>query len=285
MADAYQWMARFFLAVTSSDFDQAIEHGAHMVASTERSLDAAERLDLHERVIGLRQAQLALRRGWLDWARAEHAADEEDWQRSGDDAIAALNHWHDAARIGAGSEFAAVRAIRAQFGSFTMLIRSTRRRAERERQLRHQIRQLLDQGGVRIDNRIDNNREVDMSNTSNSIGAVNVGGQGNAVAFGEQNVSTLDNRGATNTAADPGELAKLAAELDRLRQALEAGASQPDQHAAADAVGAAADAAAQNDEPTMLQHLAKAGKWALDAATRLGLPIAQAAIMRGLGLA
>ncbi len=285
MADAQQWMARFFLAATASDFEQAIEHGGHMVASSEQSLAAAERLDLHERVIGLRRAQLALRRGWLDWARGEQAADDEDWRRSGDHAIAALNHWHDAARIGAGSEFAAVRAIRAQFGSFTMLIRATRRRAEREEQLRHQIRQLLDQGGVRIDNRIDNNREIDMSNTSNSVGTVNVGGQGNAVAFGEQTVSTLDNRGATNAAMDPGELTKLAAELGRLRQALEAGASQEDEHAAAEAVAAAAEAAAQHDEPTMRQHLAKAGQWALDAATRLGLPIAQAAIMRGLGLA
>ncbi len=284
VADAYQWMARFFLAATAADFDEAIEHGGLMVASTEQSLDAAERLGLHERVVGLRRAQLALRRGWLDWARGEHAADEEDWQRSGDNTIAALNHWHDAARIGAGSEFAAVRAIRAQFGSFTMLIRSTRRRAERERQLHHQIRQLLDQGGVRIDNRIDNKGEVDMSNTNN-IGNMSFNGQGHVVALGDQTVSTVDNREARASSADAGELTKLAAELGRLRQALEAGASGPDEHAAAEAVGAAAEAAAQHDEPTMREYLAKAGQWALDAATRLGLPIAQAAIMRGLGLA
>jgi hypothetical protein len=258
------------------------------VASTEQSLAGAVRLRLHERVIGLRRAQLALRRGWLDWARAEHAADDEDWQRSGDHAIAALNHWHDAARIGAGSEFAAVRAIRAQLGSFTMLIRSTRRRAERERQLGHQIRQLLDQGGVRIDNRIDsridNKREGDMSTTNNNnIGNLDITGQGNMVGLGEQTVGTVDNRDAR--ASSGGDLGKLAEELGRLREELAAAATQPDEHAAAEAVGAAADAAAQNDEPTMRKHLASAGRWALDAATRLGLPIAQAAIMHGLGLA
>jgi hypothetical protein len=284
MADACQWMARFLQAATASDFDEAIEHGAHMVASSEQSLDAAVRLNLHERVVGLRRAQLALRRGWLEWARGEHAADQEDWQGSADHAIAALNHWHDAARIGAGSEFAAVRAIRSQFGSFTMLIRSTRRRAEREEQLRSQIGLLLDQGGIRIDNRIDNKGEVDMSNTNN-IGNISFDGQGHVVALGDQTVSTVDNRKARASSADAGELTKLAAELGRLRQVLEADASGPDEHAAAEAVGAAADAAAQHDEPTMREYLAKAGQWALDAATRLGLPIAQAAIMRGLGLA
>ena len=102
---------------------------------------------------------------------------------------------------------------------------------------------------------------------------------------GEVRAEKLRNRKARASSSDAGELTKLAVELGRLRQALEAGASGPDEHAAAEAVGAAAEAAAQHDEPTMREYLAKAGQWALDAATRLGLPIAQAAIMRGLGLA
>jgi hypothetical protein len=75
----------------------------------------------------------------------------------------------------------------------------------------------------------------------------------------------------------------LVAELERLRaqltQCLDRGAVEICGRSAA-----AKEAAEREDRGSVTQHLLEAGRWALDVATRLGLPVAEAALKQGLGI-
>ncbi len=80
------------------------------------------------------------------------------------------------------------------------------------------------------------------------------------------------------------DLGTLASELTSLRKHLRGKASDPEHDAAIGAVANAEIAAQAGDGPGALAWLAKAGKWALDNASKVGVGVATAALKAALGL-
>jgi hypothetical protein len=80
-----------------------------------------------------------------------------------------------------------------------------------------------------------------------------------------------------------GDLKALAGELAQLRAELGKQAKSPEEFESATAI-AKAEAAAQNGEgSSVFEHLKSAGKWALETATSIGIPVAIQAIKAALG--
>jgi hypothetical protein len=80
------------------------------------------------------------------------------------------------------------------------------------------------------------------------------------------------------------DLAKLTDELARLRQAMDSKANEASDKLATGAVAAAEESARKKDGPKVVEYLKTAGKWALDIAKEIGVPVAEAAIKSALGL-
>lgn len=80
------------------------------------------------------------------------------------------------------------------------------------------------------------------------------------------------------------DLGQLQTELAVLRKSLTEAASDPDHEVAVGNVAAAEKAAAAGDGPKALGYLKNAGKWSLCVATKIGVPVAAAAIKAALGL-
>lgn len=76
----------------------------------------------------------------------------------------------------------------------------------------------------------------------------------------------------------------LTEELATLRTELRKKATEPEHDEALGAIAAAEKAARKGDESTLKEHLKSAGKWAMDAATKLGTNIAAKAIEQAMGL-
>lgn len=101
---------------------------------------------------------------------------------------------------------------------------------------------------------------------------------GQAGAFGEnaQSHGTTFTQGAN--AAGSVDLAALAAELERLKHAVTAEASKPEEFAAMGSVAAAEAAARDGDGAKVYEYLKAAGKWTLAIAEKIGVGIAKDAI-------
>jgi len=80
-----------------------------------------------------------------------------------------------------------------------------------------------------------------------------------------------------------GELKELAKELTKLREELGKQAKEPEQFEAAAAVAKAKNAAAKGEVSTAFEHLKEAGKWALDVAKSIGIPVAIEALKKAIG--
>lgn len=78
-------------------------------------------------------------------------------------------------------------------------------------------------------------------------------------------------------------LPDLAKELGILRAEMLKEAKEPQDYSDIGNLSTAETAAQQGDGPKALQHLAKAGKWALDVATKIGVAVAAAAIKESMG--
>jgi len=84
--------------------------------------------------------------------------------------------------------------------------------------------------------------------------------------------------------ADGYDLSNLVTELEKLSAELARTADTAGRLRSVAEVHDAKEAAERSDRGAIGQHLLKAGHWALDAATRLGLPIAEAALKQALGI-
>jgi hypothetical protein len=80
------------------------------------------------------------------------------------------------------------------------------------------------------------------------------------------------------------DLPALTIELAKLREALSAQAVEPEHHIAVGNVGAAEAAARKGDAGTTAEYLKKAGTWAFDVATKVGVNLASGALKHTLGL-
>lgn len=79
-------------------------------------------------------------------------------------------------------------------------------------------------------------------------------------------------------------LEKLAGELSQLREHLRGNVAQPEHDVAIGAIANAEVAALEGNGPETMSWLSKSGKWALDAATKIGVGVAMAAIKSSLGV-
>jgi hypothetical protein len=87
-----------------------------------------------------------------------------------------------------------------------------------------------------------------------------------------------------NQSASDIDLPTLAKELSTLRTALKKETKEPQHDSAVGEIASAEIAAMKGDGPGALQHLAKAGKWAFEIATKIGVTVAAAALKVALGL-
>jgi len=79
-------------------------------------------------------------------------------------------------------------------------------------------------------------------------------------------------------------LEQLATELVQLRQAMKKEALEPEQDIAVSDVVKAEQAAKAGNGAKVMEHLKSAGKWALDVATKIGIPVAIEAIKNATGM-
>lgn len=77
---------------------------------------------------------------------------------------------------------------------------------------------------------------------------------------------------------------QITAELSRLHEEMQRSAKTPEQRAAAEDVAKAAQAAREQNEPAMLQHLKNAGKFALDCAKTVGTDVAAEYLKKVTGM-
>jgi hypothetical protein len=87
-----------------------------------------------------------------------------------------------------------------------------------------------------------------------------------------------------NHASSSIDLSILANELTQLRTKLKEQSTEPEHDVAVGEIACAEVAANKGDGPTVMKHLAKAGKWALDVATKIGIPVAAEALKKAIGL-
>lgn len=80
------------------------------------------------------------------------------------------------------------------------------------------------------------------------------------------------------------DLPELAIELERLRAALRAEATTPDNDQVVADIGQAELAAKNGDGPKAMRYLRSAGKWAFGVATSIGVTVAAAAIKAATGV-
>lgn len=80
------------------------------------------------------------------------------------------------------------------------------------------------------------------------------------------------------------DLPTLANELAALRAEMKKSATEPEHDMAVGAIAAAEADAKKGDETSVMDHLASAGKWALDLAVKIGVPVAIDAIRKSGGL-
>jgi hypothetical protein len=116
--------------------------------------------------------------------------------------------------------------------------------------------------------------DYNVSGENQQIGAVGPNAHVHDVNFDQKWTNTRDDL----------DLPQLAQELAVLRAELRKQAIEPDHDEAVAEVGRAERAAKADDGPRTLEHLARAGKWALNTATTIGATVAAAAIKVALGL-
>jgi hypothetical protein len=80
------------------------------------------------------------------------------------------------------------------------------------------------------------------------------------------------------------DLVQLAEQLSSLRTEMLKQAKGPEQYAAVGAVSSAELEAKNGNGPKTLEYLSKAGKWALDVATKVGETVAAAALKEAMGI-
>ena len=113
------------------------------------------------------------------------------------------------------------------------------------------------------------------SYSAGQSGAMGPGAQASRMIFQQ-----TQNRNAASM-----DLVALKEELSHLRDAMRRDSSNPEHDIAIGEVAAAETAARNGDGPSTLEHLKKAGSWALDVATKIGAEVVVATIRATVGLA
>ena len=123
-----------------------------------------------------------------------------------------------------------------------------------------------------------NAKEVSMSGDHYNVGQAGAVGAGSTA----HNFQQIWNNWQT-TGADV-DLVLLAQDLEKLRQEMKREATSPEQDEATGEIAGAQTAAKNGDGGKVLEKLAKAGKWALSMAEKIGAGLAVAALKKAIGL-
>ena len=108
------------------------------------------------------------------------------------------------------------------------------------------------------------------------------GGQGNVIGRGAISQANVFNQ--WNNSAEDMNLEALSKELETLRAKLKAEASAPEHDAAVGAVAQAQVEAKKGNGAKAFEYLAQAGKWTLDVAKTVAVPVATQALKAAIGL-
>ncbi len=114
----------------------------------------------------------------------------------------------------------------------------------------------------------------DNYNIRGQVGAIGPGAHTHDINFNQiwnENKSDID-------------LPALAVELSKLRQKLKDEATEAEHYSSMGAIASAESCAKKGDGPGALEYLSKAGKWALDIANKIGVPVATEALKKAIGL-
>lgn len=114
----------------------------------------------------------------------------------------------------------------------------------------------------------------DVYNVSGQVGAVGPHSTAKDINFSQ----------VWNNSSNQLNLEILAEELAELRKHLRELAKEPEHDISVAAIAEAEVAAKSSDGPKTLEYLARAGKWALEAATKIGVSVTTEALKKSLGM-
>ncbi|MEV4432439.1 hypothetical protein [Streptomyces sp. NPDC049555] len=292
-ADMMFQLASFFDHVRSGHPDRAEECICEAVGLYEEWMNlviAQGCAPLQRRVMLMELSNL---RGWQGWVRADVARERRDWQRCREHLTRAEQAWSACADLSARLSVTGRASLPFEMSNIEMLLETSRRRYQRERELWQEIERLTAQ--LRAQGR------VEVHSHGGYGGQGGRGGTGGSLDMSENqehHYSTYNFPGANVGAAGdgaraerfqqftglrPGDFRHLAEELEDLAVTMGGAATDETQRAAVRAVRAAAEGARSQDESAVRRHLRAAGAWALDMAARLGVSAAEAAVRSALG--
>jgi len=131
-----------------------------------------------------------------------------------------------------------------------------------------------------------NNNDQDTT-TSTTIGSIHIGDvytANQAGAQGPQSQAKNTKQTQIHNSKQLPNLADLATALNQLRSELRSQATDTDHDVTVGAIAEAESAARAGDGRKTIEHLKRAGKWALDNAVKIGIPVATQAIEIALGM-
>ncbi|GLY98462.1 hypothetical protein [Actinoplanes sp. NBRC 103695] len=253
----------------NGNYPDAVVAGREAVSAYQRIFDEAVSRQVSRNARALTEMELARVRGWLAWAGAELAVDRCRWDECRDLIRQARAQWNEANRVAARLVYLGVMGQRPEAGNTDLLLHSTLRRCDRERNFQVELDTLR--------RRIDQPNRIEIHAQGGTMSSSTFNGPVTSGSIGDGN--RIENT-TINAAPD---LKPLAAELTELREVLSAAARTPQEQESVTAVVAAGEAAARGDETGTNRHLRAAGRWALETAQQLVLTTAAAAIRSGLG--
>jgi hypothetical protein len=269
--------------VVDGDFEGAVTHAEEMAKIISFQDDPGLPLVLRQS-IKLDQCNAM---AYLAYVRAEVAASRNNWDEAEQQIAEADHQWHQVVVMAmdmdipqSGQMAAAAQMISSQVtGTF-------RRRVDREKQLHAEIAGLMANNqklqdkifqlarDPKIQAEVVNGMSADRYDIDRS--QANVIGPNAVVSDTRMQQENVEN-------ALPGvDMNELARQLQVLTEKLKALAADPEQYAALSEVSYAAQAASKQDKKGTLEHLKKAGAWALKVARDIGVQVAATALTAAL---
>ena len=224
---------------------------------------------------------------YLAYVSAEVAASKNNWDEAERQIAEADYQWHQVVMMAMDMDIpqSGQMATSAQMVS-SQVMGAFRRRIDREKELHAEIAELKADNQTLHDKIFQLARDPKiqaevvgrMSGDSYNVerSQANVIGPNANVSDTRMQQENVEN-------ALPGvDMNELARQLQELTEKLKALASNPDQYAALSEVSYAAQAASKQDKKGTLEHLKKAGAWALQVARDIGVQVAATALTAAL---
>jgi hypothetical protein len=269
--------ADFFCQVQSGNCEDAVQCAGDAVALCESWLRSTISNDLPPQLRTLRQTELEFLRGWLAWARAEHAVENREWDACLEHVRQARRSWFRSTDLALRNALRGVMPPQYETANTEMLLLSTLRRCRSEQRLHEELSRVREEkrqiGNTIIHAQGGHYMEHESAFTFNApvnANAIGPGAKGRAERVEQHVTGTTD-------------LRQLADELVQLREVLLAGAQGEAEKATIEEIEHAETEARQGDESAVRRHLAATGRWALSVAEKLALTAASTAIKASLG--